>query len=73
VSDESQEKNWQQGNASGHNKKLLDITMSLAKLHTMTIQKKLAEMKAHVNVECSKLNHPAAREFADEINKLKIE
>ena len=67
------EPQWQQGDASGHNRQLLDIALSLSKLHRLTIEKKLADMKPHVSAECDKLNHPAAREFADEINKIKVE
>ena len=70
---EEKKADWQHGGAAGQNKSLHDITMGLARLHRITIESKLAEMKAFVSAECAKLNHPTATEFADEINKLKVE
>lgn len=67
------EPQWEQGNLQGPNEKLFNIALGLAKLHRMNIEKKLSDMKAHVNAECAKLNHPLADQFADEINKLKVE
>jgi len=64
---------WAHGYSQGHNKALLDSALGMVKLHRIAIEKRLADMKSHVNIECSKLNHPAAREFAEEINKIKIE
>jgi hypothetical protein len=64
---------WQKGNTSGYNPQLLNIATSLARLQRLAIEKKVADMKMHINVECTKMNHPAATLFAEEINKIKVE
>jgi hypothetical protein len=63
---------WEKKNIGGNSAQLLKLATKLAEFHRLTIEQKLREMKSHVSVECLKLNHPSATEFADEINKIQV-
>jgi len=70
---ETQDPTWEQKTVNGPNDSLTKLALNLAKLHRLTIEGKLKEMKAHVTAECAKMNHPTADEFAAEINSMKID
>ena len=65
---------WKQGTATGPNDKLVALAENIAKMGKLAIQEKLDQMKRHVNVEVQKSGgHPILKEFAEHVNKIRVD
>lgn len=64
---------WMRANVEGPNARLVGLLEKMAELNRLAVEKKLAELKVHVNSEAARMNSPEAWALSDAVNKLEVE